>query len=253
MKLHVAPSVEWLICQLPEQLKCGHYFFRGVKDSNYELIPSISRQQWYTNLNSQDRIDRERSMLFEFRNRSTGITGNVAYNNWECLALAQHHRLPTRLLDWSSSLLVALYFACERETNHAGEFFPYSSQSCAVYLAHSQELVAQEKLCFDPFTCDKTGFVATPQVTPRLVGQRGYFSIQQDPMISFDKGFEAISTSHWVSKIEINSAIRERLFDVLYRLGVRSAAIYPDLDGLASEIRQMQKFGCPQHPNLTTS
>lgn len=241
-----SPTAEWLLTSLPQQLQCGHFFFRGVRDASYSLIPSVGRQSWYQSLNTAKRIDRERSILDEFRNRSLGISGNHYVNDWDCLALAQHHRLPTRLLDWSTSLLVALFFACERELKHDGTLADYRSDSCAVYVAHAKETISRTSLCEDPIECDRVGFVATPQVTPRLVTQRGVFSIQPDPSIPFDKAFENSAEELFVTKVIISSAVRLKLFDNLYRLGIRQACIYPDLDGLSSELCQMQELGCAQ-------
>lgn len=240
-----SPNVAWLLHDLPQQLRCGHYFFRGVRDSSYALIPSIARQKWYCEIRSADRIDSERSILNEFRNRSLGISGKNYENSWECLALAQHHRLPTRLLDWSTSLLVALYFACERDIKSDGQLSEYTSDECAVYLAHSKETIPRTELCFDPLECNKVGFVAIPQVTQRLVVQRGIFSIDEDPLTSFDEAFENTENAH-ITKVLISGEIRSELHDTLYRFGVRRASIYPDLDGLSDEVRHMQEFGCSQ-------
>lgn len=246
------PNVEWLLSGLPQQLECGHYFFRGVRDASYSLLPAVGRQSWYQSLNKDERIARERSILDEFKNRSLGISGNHHENDWNCLALAQHHRLPTRLLDWSTSLLVALYFACERELKHDGTLAYYRSDACAVYLAHAKETISRTAICDDPIECDRVGFIATPQVTPRLVTQRGVFSIQPDPSIPFDKAFEDPSQNFKVTKVVIPSNVREKLFITLYRLGVRPASIYPDLDGLSAELCQMQELGCAQLEKIIT-
>jgi hypothetical protein len=241
-----ARSVNWLLCDLPKQLSCGHYFFRGVKNSTYELIPSIGRQNWYKEIKTQkNKIDREESVLEEFKNRSVGLVNQQVADAWECLALAQHHKLPTRLLDWSTSMLVALYFACEKESNFDGEFKKYASTSCALYLAHSKHTLNREILCTNPFTCDQTGFISTIHVTPRLVGQRGVFSVQKNPSEPFDIQF-LTDTSRRITKVIIDEKIREDLFNTLYRLGVRAASIFPDLDGLSTELKYMQKFGCPE-------
>src|SRR5437660_2732736 len=45
--------------------------------------------------------------------------------DWEAITLGQHHQLPTRLLDWSSNPLVALFFAAEAETESDGAVFAY--------------------------------------------------------------------------------------------------------------------------------
>ena len=82
------------------------YYFRGMSRSHYELYPSLGR-------GNGDRTGYydEKRLIKEFRNQAITYLDKVPNNDWEWLALAQHHGLPTRLLDWTTNPLVALYFA----------------------------------------------------------------------------------------------------------------------------------------------
>ncbi len=183
-------------------------------------------------------------MLEDFKARSRALVDCAPANDWEWLALAQHHRLPTRLLDWSSSQLTALYFACEKEVKPDGTFAEYKDDACSLYLLHSKELIPASDVCADPLNCNQKGIVATAQVTVRMTGQSGLFSIQEDPYRPFDEQFEVPAEQKWIAKYVIPAFVREDLFKILHRLGIRPASIYPDLDGLSNEIRQKQEFGC---------
>jgi FRG domain len=238
------PNAEYLLCQLPRQLACGHFYWRGVKSAMYPLVPSIGRQASLLKVDVNTRATRERSMLEDFKARSRALVECAPENDWEWLALAQHHRLPTRLLDWSSSQLTALYFACEKEVKHDGTFAEYQDDTCGLYLCHSKELIPARDVCSDPLQCAQKGIVATAQVTVRMTGQSGLFSIQEDPYVPFDQQFENASEQKWITKFVIPAFVREDVFKILHRLGIRPASIYPDLDGLSNEIRQKQEFGC---------
>ena len=80
------------------------YVFRGLSDAQYPLLTSLQRLGGpYPEL--------ERHLLRNFRKYSGLNEATLDYSDWQWLTLAQHHGLPTRLLDWTYSPLVALHFA----------------------------------------------------------------------------------------------------------------------------------------------
>lgn len=91
-------------------------FYRGHGNSTWQLIPSlfrgmstgkkgtakfpiISTERWFT----------ESNLYYEFRSRSREL--EVGLSDWDVLFFMQHYRVRTRLLDWTESFGVALYFA----------------------------------------------------------------------------------------------------------------------------------------------
>jgi hypothetical protein len=84
--------------------------FRGQKDSTWDLLPKIAREDF--NFIGPNFLFKENELIDEFQRLSRPhINQDILLNQWDLLALAQHHGLPTRLLDWTSNPLVALYFA----------------------------------------------------------------------------------------------------------------------------------------------
>ena len=83
-----------------DEYKCGHVIFRGVKDKvNHKLVPSVGRLKEFENLDLSKLQERETTMLSYFKQRAYGDLAKIPTNDWIWLALAQHHGLPTRLLD----------------------------------------------------------------------------------------------------------------------------------------------------------
>ena len=84
--------------------------FRGHACEAYHLIPSIARSPGITD-------KKERSNLEEFKkilNNNGYFKQNLEHNDFRILGLTQHvQKFPTRLLDWTGSILIALYFVCE--------------------------------------------------------------------------------------------------------------------------------------------
>lgn len=78
-------------------------WYRGSTDLNYNLLPSLARPP--------HTINNEQALIIAFKQNAIQFTSERPQSQWEWLFLARHHSVPTRLLDWTESPLVGLYFA----------------------------------------------------------------------------------------------------------------------------------------------
>lgn len=90
-----------------------HRYFRGQirRAKDWPLKTSLGRYKHLQRMSVRELSNTEKAVLETFKNHLFSLLTHLPRNDWEALAIAQHHKLPTRFLDWTTNPLVALYFA----------------------------------------------------------------------------------------------------------------------------------------------
>lgn len=229
------------------------YAFRGLATSTHSLTTTLTRLG-----GSPERL--ERHLLRNFRKYAhhNAVTLDTV---WNWLALAQHHGLPTRLLDWSYSPLVAMHFATVEVAQMRRDGLIWAINYVAVhqYLPEPlQELLKKEGS--DVFTvemlkqvaCDlKTLgelspepfllFLEPPSLDERIVSQSALFSLMSTPQASLEQWLA--DKPHLACQVVIPAKLKWEVRDKLDQAGIHERLLFPGLDGLT---RWLKRYYSPK-------
>jgi hypothetical protein len=248
----VIESIEQFIGAIREGSSDWHpeepRWFRGEPSCTTPLMPSLYRGA---------SRNRENELLQMFRARASGYSDSVPNRDHtdQWLFLAQHVGLPTRLLDWSEGALIALHFALNaekpivwmlnplelndlsmtapRDTNRPREFpLPWFCPEHVHNPAFENIAGAWEQ--------DRRGVhlpiaVYPNYVHPRLRGQRACFTVHG---IRKEGLGVMVTQSNILQRYDIHPASRKSIRRELQLLGIAESVLFPDLVGLAEELRK---------------
>jgi len=157
-------SVDQFISSLGENSTQHFRLFRG-QSTNQPLLPKIMRLAKENHISPNEINQIEQRMLERFKRESAPMLTKKLSTTWELMSVAQHHGMPTRLLDWTSNPLAGLWFAVATD--------PPKKKDCGVVWV----LERPNENTFGPndniFDLKKTCFFQPPQLDPRIKAQSG--------------------------------------------------------------------------------
>ncbi len=206
--------------------------FRGQREDK-ALLPKLAR----LNLNGEI-ANIEKLMLDEFRRACIPLAEYQPMDNWDLLALAQHHGLPTRLLDWTYSALVALWFVVNRE--------PEGNNHGVVWVLNADIKDFRNKnQQGDPLSNKVTKIFRPKVISKRISAQSGAFTVHKINSSARIVKFETHKEfKNKITKLIVPHDSFPRIRNSLKIMGVNHSTIFPDIDGLCQHLeRRFSKLG----------
>lgn len=207
--------------------------FRGQRESSWKLVPGIGRKYISSDL--------EGSMYFDYRT----MAGPLLPENvtpWALAISMQHHGLPTRLLDWTESFAVALFFALREGggTPCVWMLDPYSlneAQTNSATLYSMNDIEGDYESLFINRTVKQQAAViaaAPNRHHPRALSQKSLFTVHFDAVTPLEE-----IAPKAVRKIVIPDEVLPEAKRFLQLAGINEFTVFPDLDGLTRELKRL--------------
>lgn len=210
-------------------------WYRGHSCSDWQLVPSLQREQ--------DWERKERELFWEF-NKSASRLFDRRTSDWETLFDMQHYWLPTRLLDWTTVMGVAIAFILHSECKDTDDSAIFVLDPLALNRLSGREEVINvpEDKAFDyqsiywnckPIKIEKPLAIRPPAQSDRLRAQKGVFTVADQ----LSTGFE-IDCSACFRKIILPGAAKPEAREFLRWANLDEYTIYPDIVGMSRHIRR---------------
>lgn len=193
--------------------KDNRWMFRGQASAKWAVIPKAGRLPY------AERDDL--AYLESWKRKASEYIKLKPVNDWEWMAIAQHHGLPTRLLDWSYNPLVAAFFACLSEPD----------EDAAIYSLLPNWIIIPEEA--KPGKHGNIAQYKPNMVTSRIGLQSGLFTAHPKPSVELSEG---LGKNDRLEAHIIKSSYKKQMIFELNHYGINKLTLMGDLDGLSAHM-----------------
>lgn len=214
-------------------------WFRGHSKSDYKLVPGYYRGNYQTS---------EETLMTWFKQSASLMVENVPRDEFDWMFLMQHYGVPTRLLDWTDSALVAMYFCCSSHEECDGAIWllkpaimneksSIKDDNDSGYLPSFQDDLLQpyqiNQLKNTQRMKQKPIAVIANRNNVRLQAQLGNFTIHHN-----DKSpIEDLIHDEACQKLVVKADAKAKLRDNLETLGITKLQLFPELASVGEILR----------------
>jgi hypothetical protein len=238
---HIVKSVSDLTSLLEEIFQdVDDLLFRGQRE-DWPMLPKIARIRLRP---GESLLKTEQRMLSDFKLQALSFVDLVPETDWEWLTLAQHYGMATRLLDWTSNPLAALWFAIEKPADTPCP--PKQSKPPAVVwiFRPTGDDYLNQLASASPFSGERTRVFRPKHIARRIIAQSGWFTIHK--YIRSRKGFVPLERmsryKEALTKIIVPAESFSGIRYDLDRCGVNAASMLTDLSGLSQHIEWLHSL-----------
>ena len=243
MKEYTAHNVGELVGVIDQLPDCT-IWFRGHSVADWDLLPSVQREPYRK---------REQSLANDFYMKASVTLREKpdfrSYSDW--ITIMRHYGLPTRLLDWSRSPLIAAYFA-------TADWMQYPDDDACVWVLYPERLNAEEG--FQQYLYSIDSHTAVQMIRPAF--KREYqpdnqkvidkvlacYPIEHDLRVyvqqsaftlhNTERRLEEICDEQMLSRIRIPREVKKKFLEELNLLGITVSYVYPDSEHIARELTE---------------
>lgn len=222
---------------IENQIGGGIYWYRGHSSAEYKLTPAVLRNGG---------CNSELSLFYDYKMYSASLRTKDK-SNWDLLLDMQHYGIPTRLLDWTTNLGTALFFALRNNPsspcvwilspfnlNLISRGYPTLADTAIIGDMPSEQVkdYGVHNILSYNTSIEKPFAIHAPHGNPRLAMQRGMFTVHgksKEPL--------EVSCPQVVRKVDIPQDIIPTAKQYLAKLGIDEFSLFPDHEGLSKFLK----------------
>jgi len=217
-------------------------WYRGQPNASWDLTPTIAR--------AKGGITAESTLFTRFKQNAMALLQERPSSEWEWLFIMRHHGVPTRLLDWSESPLVGLFFAVSTEPDEDGAVWSllpidlnklagikpeHPSQIPGFGDADVLDTYLPSTVIREHTSSQQPAAGIAPRNTRRMQAQHGVFTITHREQLAI----ESLGEKSHVWRVVVPKINKPKIIDELASLNISTLALFPELDHVANHAKEI--------------